>query len=202
MLDILTTIIDAIFPPAEAVKRLRSVKPEDFKHCYCLHQIGSWQSLSRYQNKLVQAAITANKFHDSRPAAKLLASLIDVWLDAQPNKPTILVPIPLSSERQKKRGYNQVENILAAVTHPDVTTLKLLKKIRHTAPQTTLARKERLTNLKKAFMYVDVKAPLQGSRIVIVDDVITTGATVNEARATLALHLPPDCELVCLGVAH
>lgn len=91
----------------------------------------------------------------------------------------MIIPVPLSPKRRAKRGYNQAEllaeelgNILALPVEK-----KLLIKTRETKPQSELSRQEREINLVKAFEVVDC-GKIWGKRLLVVDDVLTTGATV------------------------
>ena len=89
-----------------------------------------------------------------------------------------LVSVPLHAERLLQRGYNQALEIARSVSHE--LRLPILRsgvvRARATLPQTTLSAEARRTNLRAAFV---VRRELRGLRLAIVDDVITTGATVN-----------------------
>ncbi len=90
--------------------------------------------------------------------------------------------VPIDKKRMKKRGYNQAELLANALA--DKTTVpcyKLLEKVKVTKNQARLDREERLINLKGAFEAV-TRAP---EHVVLVDDVMTTGATANECAKTL-----------------
>lgn len=95
-----------------------------------------------------------------------------------------LVPVPLSPGRVRRRGYNQAERLaraLARVMGGRVVP-GLLVRTRHTATQTALSPEERRANIAAAF---GVAGRVAG-RVVLVDDVLTTGATLSEAALTLA----------------
>jgi ComF family protein len=94
-----------------------------------------------------------------------------------------VVPVPLSSRRLHSRGYNQAEMLaraLAARTGRRYRT-DCLTRVRETGTQTALAPEARRANLADAFMSRDVA----GARVVLVDDVLTTGATLVEAAMAL-----------------
>ena len=96
-----------------------------------------------------------------------------------------VVPIPLGPARQKERGYNQSEILGEGVAKALGVRMEtgLLRRLRDTTPQTSLSRAERRRNLSSVFVGKLSTADL---RILLVDDVVTTGATVEEgARALL-----------------
>ncbi len=202
MLDIFAHIYDTLFPPHESITRLKNEFRDNFIRHFSPHKFADCIVLSDYANPFIKAAITANKFHDSKKAAMLLSALIEHWLDTLPNKPTIFVPIPLSPARFKQRGYNQVTRVLKNTTITDVKIKELLIRSKETKPQTTLKRAERITNIKDAFIFKEQAADFSAERIVIIDDVVTTGATILTARNTLSVHIPKNCEVICLALAH
>ena len=98
----------------------------------------------------------------------------------------LLVPIPLHPSRQRERGYNQSELIAAGLARRLDKPLRcdLLRRVRATAQQATLDASRRRDNLHGAFEVVAI--PPSGARIGLVDDVVTTAATMGScARALL-----------------
>jgi len=94
-----------------------------------------------------------------------------------------LVPVPLSKKSMEERGYNQ--SALVAEILSKKTGLELLfaaDKVKETDPQNKLTRKERLTNLRGAFR---ANRDLRGKKVLVVDDVYTTGSTMNEMAKVL-----------------
>lgn len=104
----------------------------------------------------------------------------------------VIIPVPLSPQRLRLRGYNQSEQIaralllsLAPKNIKASMTPDALKRIRDTKPQTeTKTRNERLKNIKGAFC-VSLPNKIKDEHILLVDDVVTTGATVRAAIAAL-----------------
>ncbi len=100
-----------------------------------------------------------------------------------------LVPVPLHRARQQQRHFNQAGEIARMVAkHTDLPVLHALKRSRATGHQTALTRAQRLENLRGAFTIT--KAGVRGiekfpAGAVLVDDVLTTGSTVNECAKTL-----------------
>jgi ComF family protein len=101
----------------------------------------------------------------------------------------IIAPVPLHPYRLWKRRYNQSALLTKEVAgyFPDVVMkLQLLKRKRHTPPQTGLTQKQRQDNVKGAFMVnARYKEYIRNKHIVLVDDVMTTGATVNACASAL-----------------
>ncbi len=98
-----------------------------------------------------------------------------------------LVPVPLSISRQRERGYNQSELLAIELGRQwgmDVRT-DLVQRTRATTTQTRLTPGERLRNVSGAFRAVAGRASLRGQHLVLVDDVVTTAATLNACAAAL-----------------
>jgi ComF family protein len=99
------------------------------------------------------------------------------------NKYDIICPVPLYKTKVRERGYNQSEYICSGINKVlNISQLNsLVLRIRHTQSQTNLKYFERLSNVKNAFQInPEYKNTLKGKKILLVDDVITTGATINE----------------------
>ena len=96
-----------------------------------------------------------------------------------------ICPLPLHVNKQAQRGFNQSEVISQFVKKDlDVTLFKGLTRIKNTRTQTELNRKERMANVKNAF---SCNKELQSKRILLIDDVLTTGATLEQAGKALKL---------------
>lgn len=97
-----------------------------------------------------------------------------------------IIPIPLSLTRLREREFNQAQIIAADISRALKIPLlsNALIRGRHSRPQAELSREERLNNLKGAFAIKD-KEELNGKDILLIDDVLTTGATASEAAGVL-----------------
>ena len=97
--------------------------------------------------------------------------------------PDCLVPMPLSPARQRQRGYNQAAEIVRHLARLlQVPVVRSLHRTRETAPQAALPLHRRHANVRGAFA---VTGTLAGQRIALVDDVMTTGATLDAAAGAL-----------------
>ena len=113
----------------------------------------------------------------------------------------VIIPIPLSGARYRERSYNQSE--LLAQILAEQLSLPLchdsLIKIRHTAYHAHLTEKERWTNIRGAFK---IKHPRRCSKrsILLVDDLLTTGATASEAALALKEHGAKSVGVMALAI--
>ncbi|MCB1206045.1 MAG: ComF family protein [Verrucomicrobiae bacterium] len=149
------------------------------------------------------------KYGKERHLARLLGTLLDeVWRDPRLSEggPWWVVPVPLHPRRERERGFNQSRELARELVHRAPSGLvkgpvDLLRRVRETGRQARLDRKERLGNLAGAF--AARKRPLslpQGDlRLLLVDDVLTTGATVSECAAILRGALEID-EIAAVSV--
>jgi ComF family protein len=95
----------------------------------------------------------------------------------------LLLPVPLHPRRLKARGFNQA--LLLAQGFPGKPIgLEVLNRVRHTAPQVGLKAKERRDNVKNAFA-VPHPSQVKGKKILLIDDLYTTGSTVRECARVL-----------------
>jgi ComF family protein len=93
--------------------------------------------------------------------------------------------MPLSAQRLAERGFNQAL-LLAKALNPHKTQALTLLKLRHTARQSSLKRSERLLNLAGALAVSPLRAAsLRGQHVLLVDDVMTSGASLNTAAQVL-----------------
>lgn len=135
---------------------------------------------SLYDGVLAEA-INHLKFHGLKRLAKPLGKLL---LDFDLSGMDSVVPVPLSIKRLRERGFNQSLLLARVISREKKLPLliDILFKKKETPPQTGLSGKERLLNLKNAFV---VKRDIRGLRLLLVDDVMTTGATVTECSKQL-----------------
>lgn len=108
----------------------------------------------------------------------------------------VIVPIPLHGTRLGERGYNQSEKLaegISWVLNIPIAKKHLVKRTRQTPSQTGLTLEERQKNMEGAFALTEKgKEALQQKRILLVDDVITTGATMASATEALMTSTPKE----------
>lgn len=124
------------------------------------------------------------KYHRKRRVARPLGALMAAHLRANPLPCDALIPVPLHPERLKERGFNQAELLareVAAATGAPLIVGPLVR-LRATKQQALLDVAGRIENVADAFVW---RGPAPPARVVLVDDVLTTGATVNACAAAL-----------------
>ena len=117
------------------------------------------------------------------PLATLLRSA--PWVEPALEQAALVLPMPLAPGRLRERGFNQAHE-LARRLAPRKTDPRLLLRIRETPAQSGLSRVERLRNLQGAFALEPLRAEaVRGRRVVLVDDVMTSGASLFAAAQVL-----------------
>ena len=154
----------------------------------CLRKAPAYQrSYCAFEYRYPLAFLVRNlKYGAQLPPARVLGELLANHLlqHHQEPWPQCIIPVPLHISRYQQRGYNQVIE-LATYLHRRLNLplrLDLLERIRATAEQAGLTRTERRRNLRRAFRTTGSQLP---DHVALLDDVITTGSTVNEAALTL-----------------
>lgn len=154
-----------------------------------MRHIEACQVLTGYR-KEVRTLLHGLKFQrrrrDAAPLVWLLSRADGLELSGLPLPDCVVVPVPLAAGRRAERGYNQVELIFAdwcRAQGADWETDALVR-LHPTAPQWELSRRDRAENMKGAFL---VNAPeiIRNRRILVVDDIVTTGRTMEECAIAL-----------------
>ena len=147
------------------------------------------QTLALFEyNPQVQKLIHLYKYRNMPGFSGYLGELLGRIFLQQPELKNVdmILPVPLHISRYRERGYNQ--SALLALSVSKITGVpvynKVLKRIKYTPPQASLNREERVKNLLGAFT-VNKSISIRGKFVAIVDDVVTTGSTVNECARVL-----------------
>ncbi len=155
-----------------------------------------------YLDPLIAKSIHTMKYKMVRDLAGRLSELIIARMETREFPPeSIFVPVPLHRSRQKERGFNQSELMAQALArhYKFPMVINALARIQHTKPQMSLRRAARQQNIKDAFKLID-PGLIKGKTIFLVDDVLTTGATLQECAQALAHGQPQSINAIV--VAH
>ena len=129
--------------------------------------------------------ITGLKFHGRLAEARLLAELFLASLptDTLP-LPECLIPVPLHTKRLRERGYNQALELARLLSQRLQLPIEnqIVQRCLHTLPQSELSGDTRRRNMRRAFQ---LKSPVLYRHVALIDDVVTTGSTVNELAQVL-----------------
>lgn len=133
-------------------------------------------------NKNLQKMIRGLKYHGQKDLAFYQAKFMwEYWQKLGVEGDFLIVPVPVFHKRKKQRKYNHME--LVAVEFSKMsgyeTNFELIKRIKDTKPQYKLNKTQRMMNLDKAFE-VDGSKYIEGKKILIIDDICTTGSTFEE----------------------
>jgi len=131
----------------------------------------------------VDALIQALKYGGQLALAGLFAQALQRRI-GRPAEVDLIVPLPLHPARLAERGFNQAAEIAKVLSRSCGIAMEaqLARRVRDTTPQTALPWRERASNIRRAF---ECERDLAGLRIAVVDDVMTTGATLDEFAHTL-----------------
>ncbi|MBU1178791.1 ComF family protein [Patescibacteria group bacterium] len=143
-----------------------------------------------YESPVIKKLIKALKYKKAGRAAKPLAELLSSRLSPMFEvelRTLVIIPIPLSPKRLRERGFNQAELIARHLS--EIMSVKILTNVlyknRHTVSQVEIKdRQKRLKNLEGTFSVKNAEL-IKDKEIFVLDDVSTTGATINEARRAL-----------------
>ncbi len=193
-MSLLSVVLDFLFPPRNTEALVADTTADALGTHVRARMIDTdTVSLLPYRIPIVKACIKEAKFNDHERAQTLLGHILADYLRTLIEEECVLaqssyvlVPIPLSRERYRERGYNQTERIaLKAIVQLENVTISttILTRAHNTLPQTSLGRAARAANMQAAFR---VKAPIDTSyTYIVLDDVYTTGATLRSAIDTL-----------------
>jgi ComF family protein len=149
-------------------------------------------SLFRFEKgSAYQALLHDLKYRGNRKAGLYLGRLLGQALKHTAfSDCDLMVPVPLHRKRLKQRGYNQSEIIARGAS--EITGIpvasRLISRKRNMRSQTSMNRQERFENMATAFTLCDYFPDLHGKKILLVDDIITTGATLEACSQVFFSH--------------
>ena len=136
----------------------------------------------------VREALHAFKFRGRKDVGRALVQTLEELITSMASDFDLIVPMPVTEKRLRARGFNQsfiVSEEISRITGKPVDH-HTLRKTRETQDQYTLSKKERKKNLVRAFSIEGSGEALKGKRVLLVDDLYTTGNTAREASKTIA----------------
>ncbi len=203
-------LFDFLFPPRVDEVALRDISPDDFLTLLAPRLVPETRpatvALLPFSDERVRSAIHEAKYHGSGLAFNLLGETLAEYLrghDDLENRQAIIVPVPLGKTRQKERGFNQVEEVahraLRALGKDSNLEIEssLLSRTRETPSQVSLQRDKREQNMRGAFGAAGQLNPAY--TYVVLDDVLTTGATLQAALDALTRRGRATSGADCLG---
>lgn len=156
-----------------------------------------------YYGGVLKDLILKFKYKSNFTAGDLLAEFLEEYLIENINyEEYILTYIPLSKKSQRVRGFNQCEYLAKKISRDlSMDILEILIKDKETKEQKTLRKEERSENIKGAFN-IKKGTQLKDCKIILIDDVTTTGATLKEAQILLKKYDIKEIKLLTLAKSH
>lgn len=187
-------LLDFLFPPRVDELALRDMSDDGFFSLTSPRLVAETEpaavALLPFSAPAVRAAIHEAKYHGSERPLILLSSILADYLRDQDDAvlgggTRVLVPVPLGKARHKERGFNQVEEVVKRTARQAGITMETgaLLRTRETLSQVSLSREKRRENMRGAFSAAHPLNP--ASTYIVIDDVITTGATLQAASDAL-----------------
>lgn len=191
MKQILNSILDLIFPPRCEVCRKsgpEAMCQDCFLEIKFMKPHLGIHSVSTYEGSLKEA-IHRFKFKNRKRLADPLGLLVVNYLSHIPSlnmkELDAIVPVPLHDKRLRERGFNQVDLVAHIINkYFGVPILSALERIKNTKAQFDLKREERFNNIKGAFQ-IKPDCDVFDKRLLLLDDIYTTGATITECSKCL-----------------
>lgn len=212
MPEILESVLNIVFPKEKNTQALEALTAQELRNLLPMAETSDEDliSLFNYRNPVVKQLIKEVKYNHNKQLAFMCAELISEELldflyekkEFQPETNIILLPVPISIKRRKQRGYNQTELVTEMVSKmlpPIEYCPHTLRRDIDKTSQTKKNKNERLENIKNCFSVID-KQKIKDSIVVVFDDVITTGATLDTICQEISKHNPK--EIMRVTIAH
>ena len=158
------------------------------------------RSLAEYDG-VVKEAVHAFKYRNARRLADLFAGLLQENLSDLIEDADIITFVPLRPAKKRQRGYNQAELLARALgRRTGKTASDTLKAVRFVKDQSKLKAADRRRNVRDAYaIKKGAEAALKGRKVLLVDDVFTTGATASECASHLAKAGAKEIKVITLA---
>lgn len=171
----------------KCMKKLKELK-QCKKHIYLQQSFTTHMYIFKYED-IIRKNIIKYKFGDQSYHFKVFAKFIikDKKICGFIKKYDIIIPVPISKQRNRQRGYNQSELIVKELAKQDNSikiAINILYKIKNTVAQSSLNKEQRLGNLKNAYEVKNSKI-IKDKKILLFDDIFTTGSTAEECAKVL-----------------
>ena len=165
--------------------------------------LDSWAAVWYYKG-YIRESLLRYKFRRARHYAPVYGRLLAMRVQQEyPEGFDLLTWVPISPLRRFTRGYDQVELLAKAVGQElEMTPVRTLRKIRHNRPQSAMpGQAERRANVLGVYEIVSPQA-VQGKRVLLLDDIITTGTTAGECARMLLTAGATEVHCGCIAAAH
>jgi len=195
MKSITKVVVDILFPPSEALLRIRTaIRTGLFPQATIFERDGI-TVLHSYKNQYIHDIVLESKTTGTMECITIIGCaffemILDIStdIDIGTTKKSVVVSVPTHQSKVRSRGFNHLHDILDVVSKEKsmnsfTVSQKALSAIRTTKDQVGKTKTERIENLKGAFS-ADENI-VKGKVVFVIDDVTTTGATLNEARRAL-----------------
>jgi ComF family protein len=153
-------------------------------------------SLYKYKNKVIKNAVWQMKYRANYKVAeffgqKMMEILMENKAEIKNLEDYVLVPIPIHWRRRMERGFNQSDRLGKEIIRNfrKIKLQKVLKRVIYTKKQSWNNREDRQKNIRSVFKVRNkFQNLIAGRKFLLIDDVVTTGATLKEARHELLIH--------------
>ena len=159
------------------------------KHIYLDKNFTTYMYIFRYEG-LIRDTIIKYKFMDQ---SYIYKSFVNFMIKNKKicrflKSYDIIIPVPISKQRTLKRGYNQCELLLKELKKNSDLNIncKILYKVKNIVPQSSLSKENRINNVKNAYIVKNSEI-IKDKKVLLVDDIYTTGNTLNECSRMLKL---------------
>ena len=164
---------------SECFAQIEFMKPHLGIHCVSVYE------------GILRTAIHRLKFKKRRTLAEPLGILLVKYLGRDPTLEVkaldIIIPVPLHRKRERERGFNQAKLLANVISrYYEIPVISALERTKDTKAQFDLPRKERFKNVTGAFRVSNIKA-VYNKRVLLLDDIYTTGSTIRECSKALRI---------------